>query len=85
MSGCRPSDLLQISRDPECLTSVNGECTEFVICSEDGKKCAVYNGTSEGSIAVYYTTTDYCLIGTVERICDGKNWSGEEPITVEGK
>ena len=85
MSGCVPSDLLQSSRGPECQTSVNGECTEFVICSDDGIVCAVYNGKSESSIAVYYTTTDYCLIGPVERICDGENWSGEEPITEEGK
>ena len=84
MSGCVPSDLLQSSSGPECQTSVNGECTEFVICSDDGKKCAFY-GTSEGSIAVYNSTIDYCLSGPVERICDGVVLSEEEPIIEEGK
>ena len=84
MSGCLPSDLLQ-SRGPDYQTSVNGECTEFGICTEDVKKCVVYNGTSEGSIAVYNSTTDYCLTETVERICDGEEWSGKEPIIEEGK
>ena len=85
MSGCVPSDLLQSNSGPECQTSVNGECTEFVICSDVGKKCAVYDGTSEGSIAVYNSSTDHCLNGPMEIICDGDNWSGEEPIIEEGK
>ena len=92
MSGCLPSDLLQISSGPECLTTVNGDCTEFVICSDGDEKCAMYNGTSEDSRAVYTSSTDYCLKnGSLERFCmDGGHeeddeWTGEEPDIEEGK
>ena len=86
LSGCVPSDLLQISsisRGPECQISESvGECT---ICSDDDNKCAVYDGISEGSRAVYSSSTDYCLNRTLQRICMNDKWSGEEPIIVKGK
>ena len=83
LSGCDPNDLLQISRGPECQMSESvSECT---ICFAGDKKCVVYDGISEGSRAVYSSTTDYCLHGTLQRICMNDKWSGEEPIIVKGK
>ena len=81
LSACDPNDLLQSTSGPECPVSVN-DCT---ICSDDGIVCAVYNGTSESSIAVYNSTTDYCLNNGTVRTCDGDDWSGAEPDVEEGK
>ena len=83
LSGCDPNDLLQISRGPECQMSESvSECT---ICSAGDNKCVVYNGISEGSRAVYYCSTDYCLNGTLQRICMDDEWSEEEPMKLKGK
>ena len=45
----------------------------------DGSIC--YNGTTEGSTALYICNDGFALVGNEARVCQsGGNWSGSIPV-----
>ena len=85
--GCIVRDLLLISMDPVCQTPMSdGTCTEWMVCFENGSLCATFNSTSVNDVAVYTTSSDYCInSGPLQRTCMAdEEWSLEIPDIIKG-
>ena len=83
--GCIVNDLLLNGTDPVCRTSMSdGTCNEWMVCSEDGCRCASFSGTSIGDMADYSTSSDCCIdSGPLTRTCmANEKWSSEIPHTI---
>ena len=73
--------------DPVCQTPTSdGTCTEWMVCSENGSLCAAFSGTSVNDVAVYTTSSDYCInSGPLQRTCMAdEEWSAEIPDIIKG-
>ena len=72
------------------LLSCNNPTTtaDTMLCCNRNSLCSTYTGLSNGSIATYTTSQDYCILSDslVERTC-GANmlWNGETPTETTGK
>ena len=66
--------------------TVDPRCTErgFVSSSSISGGVVCYNGTTEGSRAVYTCTGGYNLVGNEARVCQSDGiWSGSTPQCVQ--
>ena len=73
--------------DPVCQTLMSdGTCTEWMVCFENGSLCASFNGTSVNDVAVYTTSSDYCIASEpLQRTCMAdEEWSSEIPDVIKG-
>ena len=73
---------------PVCQTTMSdGTCTEWMVCFENGSLCAAFSGTSVNDVAVYTTSSDYCIAsgGPLQRRCMAdEEWSSEIQDIIKG-
>jgi len=79
-AGCTNADLSDHSG-----TANTASCADrrFVNSSSISGGAVCYNGTTAGSLAVYFCNDDFVLIGNEARVCLGDgNWNGSIPQCV---
>ena len=84
-------ELLAIQKGPACNESSEGVCS-CMLMSDDERYGIMYGGTTAGSRATLFISSNYCYdgdSGNLVRVCgDDEQWSGEmveEDDVTEGK